>query len=65
MGKPRLTKRLLVAMEEAVTAMLAGIEGQGDWPEGLPRDDLDDAADWIDAQLAKRALSGGSDAKAD
>jgi len=51
---PRLTKRLLEAMEAALTSMLAGPEGEGDWPEDLPRRDLEDAEDWIAAQLAKR-----------
>ena len=52
---PRLTKRLLNAMETAVAAMLAGCEGEGDWPDDLPRKDLDDAEDWILAQIDKRA----------
>jgi hypothetical protein len=50
----RLTKRLLVAMDAAVGAMLAGMEGEGDWPEDLPRRDLEAAEIWIAAQLAKR-----------
>jgi hypothetical protein len=53
-ASPRLTRRLLRAMESAVLAMGAGMEGEGDWPADLPRDDLDDAADWISAQLARR-----------
>ena len=50
----RLTKRLLEAMEAALSAMLAGMEGQGDWPDDLPRRDLDDAEDWVSFQLHKR-----------
>lgn len=50
----RLTKRLLRAMEDAVAAMLAGMEGEGDWPDDLPRADLEDAEDWINAQQSKR-----------
>ena len=59
MSAPRLTKRLLRAMEDAVAAMLAGMEGEGDWPEDLPRRDLEDAEDWIDSQLAKREKARG------
>ncbi len=54
---PRLTKRLLRAMDEAVGAMLAGMEGQGDWPDDLPRRDLEDAETWLAAQIAKRELA--------
>lgn len=50
----KLTKRLLEAMDSALGAMLAGIEGEGDWPEDLPRRDLEDAESWVSAQLAKR-----------
>lgn len=57
MSAPRLTKRLLLAMEAAVSAMLAGMEGEGDWPDDLPRDDLDAADDWIAYQLNKRGPS--------
>lgn len=53
---PRLTKRLLNAMDAALGAMLAGMEGQGDWPDDLPRQDLEDAETWVSAQLAKREL---------
>jgi hypothetical protein len=49
-----LTKRLLEAMSAAVNAMLAGAEGEGDWPDDLPARDLEDAADWIAVQLARR-----------
>jgi hypothetical protein len=55
----RLTKRLLEAMSSAVTAMLAGEENQGDWPEDLPRRDLEDAELWIAQQLAKRQAGDG------
>ena len=50
----RLTKRLLEAMSAALSAMLAGEDNQGDWPEDLPRRDLEDADRWIAQQLAKR-----------
>lgn len=53
---PRLTKRLLRAMEVAIDAMLAGMEGEGDWPDDLPRRDLDDAENWVWAQLDKREV---------
>jgi hypothetical protein len=49
-------------MEAAVTALGAGMEGEGDWPDDLPRDDLDDAADWISAQLARRRKPNEQDA---
>lgn len=55
----RLTKRLLKAMEAAVGAMLAGMEGEGDWPDDLPRRDLDDADEWIGEQLRKRKAQRG------
>lgn len=51
----KLTKRLLLAMETAVDAMLAGPENEGDWPDDLPAKDLEDAGRWISAQLDKRA----------
>lgn len=51
----RLTKRLLEAMECALGAMLAGPDHEGDWPEDMPRRDLDDAETWVAEQLAKRA----------
>ena len=50
----RLTVRRLRALDAAATAMAAGMEGEGDWPEGVTREDLDAALDWIDEQLAKR-----------
>jgi hypothetical protein len=50
----RLTKRLLEAMSSAVSAMLAGADNEGDWPEDLPRRDLEDADRWIAQQLTKR-----------
>jgi len=56
---PRLTKRLLEAMEASLGAMLAGCEGEGDWPDDLPRRDLEDAESWVGAQLAKRKVRHG------
>lgn len=50
----RLTKRLLEAMEAAVSAMAAGMQGEGDWPEDVSVRDLDDAGGWIAEQLDKR-----------
>lgn len=50
----RLTKRLLEAMSAAVTAMAAGMQGEGDWPEDVAERDLDDAGDWIAEQLGRR-----------
>lgn len=54
MSAPRLTKRILDAMGTAISAMLAGMEGEGDWPDDLPRRDLEDAESWVGAQLARR-----------
>lgn len=51
----RLTKRRLEAMAGAVSAMCAGIEGDGDWPEGVTMEDMQAAESWIFEQLAKRA----------
>lgn len=50
----RLTKRVLEAMEAAVLAMGAGMQGEGDWPEEISVLDMDAASDWIAEQLAKR-----------
>lgn len=51
----RLTKRLLEAMDAAVSAMSAGMQGEGDWPEEISAKDMDDAATWIAEELAKRS----------
>jgi hypothetical protein len=51
---PRLTRRLLEAMQAAVTAMLAGQEGEGGWPEDVGRSDLEKAEDWIAEQIRRR-----------
>lgn len=53
---PRLTKRLLNTMDAALAALGAGMEGEGDWPDDLPRKDVDDAQDWVAAQLLKRHI---------
>jgi hypothetical protein len=50
----RLTKRRLEAMQGALSAMLAGYEGEGDWPEGVSRDDMDAALSWVFEQLERR-----------
>lgn len=57
----KLTRRLLVAMDAAVGAMLAGMEGEGDWPDDLPRRDLEDAESWIGVQLSKREIAAAGD----
>lgn len=54
---PLLTLRRLRAMDGAVTAMLAGSEGEGDWPEGVTTDDMEAAGDWISHQIAMRTVS--------
>ena len=50
----RLTKRRLVAMDNALSAMLAGDDHEGDWAEGVCRSDLEGALDWVSQQLRKR-----------
>ncbi|HEU4804196.1 MAG TPA: hypothetical protein VFS91_00045 [Nitrobacter sp.] len=50
----RLTLRRLYAMSGALTAMLAGEEGEGDWPEFVTAEDMDAALDWVCEQIAKR-----------
>lgn len=48
------TIRRLRAALAAVNAMLAGAEGEGDWPEDVAKDDLEAARDRLYADL-KRA----------
>lgn len=50
----RLTLRRLNAMSSALGAMLAGQEGDGDWPEGVAFEDMDAAHSWVCEQIAKR-----------
>jgi hypothetical protein len=50
----RLTMRRLRAMEAALSAMLAGEQGEGDWPEEIPVEDAAAAHDWVCEQLDKR-----------
>lgn len=50
----RLTLPLLRAMEAALSAMLAGEEGEGDWPEGMSGDDVEQAHNWVCEQINKR-----------
>lgn len=50
----RLTKPLLHAMEDAINAMLAGVEGEGDWPEGVPPEHFERALIWVREQLERR-----------
>lgn len=50
----RLTKRLLNAMNDALSAGLAGCEGEGDLAD-TSFADMDDAQTWVAEQLRKRA----------
>lgn len=50
----RLTKRRLIAMDNALSAMLAGEDHEGDWAEEVSRSDLEGAHDWVSEQLRKR-----------
>ena len=55
--------KALRAMDGAVTAMLAGCEGEGDWPEGVTMDDMEDAATWIADQIGWREARAGKGRK--
>lgn len=61
MSATRLTHRRLCAIEAAVSAMLAGCRGEGDWPEEITHADLDRAHDWACEQIARHAKKQGSD----
>lgn len=50
----RLTLRRLNAMDNALSAMLAGEDNTGDWDDAVTRDDLEAASEWVSAQIAKR-----------
>ncbi len=50
----RLTKRRLDAMANALGAMLAGEDNQGDWDQDVTREDLEAAEQWVCEQLRKR-----------
>lgn len=52
--RTRLTLRRLTAMEAALSAMLAGPQGEGDWPEEIPVEDVEAAHDWVCEQINKR-----------
>lgn len=50
----RLTLRRLIAMDNALSAMLAGEDGDGDWDPAVTRGDLEGASAWVTAQIIKR-----------
>lgn len=50
----RLTMKRLLAMDNALSAMLAGEDNTGDWDEAVTRADLDGASEWVTHQIAKR-----------
>lgn len=50
----RLTLRRLNAMDNALSAMLAGEDNTGDWDEDVTRADLEAASEWVSAQITKR-----------
>ncbi|WP_293827174.1 hypothetical protein [uncultured Brevundimonas sp.] len=50
----RLTLRRLNAMDNALSAMLAGEDNTGDWDEAVTRADLEAASEWVSAQINKR-----------
>lgn len=51
----RLTMKRLLAMDNALSAMLAGEDNAGDWDETVTRADLEAASEWVSAQIAKRS----------
>lgn len=51
MSRPRLTRRQAEAALAAVTAMLAGEEGEGDWPEDVSAVALRGAARWLRSRV--------------
>lgn len=50
----RLTLKRLLAMDNALSAMLAGEDNAGDWDEDVTRDDLEGASTWVAEQIRKR-----------
>lgn len=50
----RLTLRRLRAMENAVSAMEAGEQGEGDWDPDISREDMEAALEWVVQQISKR-----------
>lgn len=50
---PRLTVRKLRAMQAACAALLAGEQGEGDWPPSVAVEDLEASLAWINHRLAK------------
>lgn len=54
MGSERLTVRRLKAIEGALSAMLAGAENEGDWPDDVKRADMEAAYEWVTDRLAAR-----------
>lgn len=60
----RLTKRLLLAMDEALSSRTAGEIDIADGDDAPKAEDYDDAWLWVAEQLAKRSTSkekGGSE----
>jgi hypothetical protein len=54
MSAVRLSGRRLAAIEGALAAMLAGAEGEGDWPEGVTFADMEAAHDWVMQKMHAR-----------
>lgn len=52
-----LTRRRLLAIQAALTAMAAGPQGEGDWPPEIRRSDMDAAEQWAHEQLEQRRNS--------
>ena len=55
MRRTALTMRRLLAIENALSSMLAGQgPGEGDWSEDVTSDDMEAAMDWCSDQIEKR-----------
>lgn len=53
----RLTLRRLRAIEGALNVLLAGPEGEGDWPDGITSADMTAALAWVWQEIDKREAS--------
>lgn len=59
----RLTRKRLLAMEAALSAALAGEDGEGDCAH-IPFADLEAALGWVQEQIERRSEAHGAGRKA-
>lgn len=59
----RLTLPRLRAMENALSAMLAGADHEGDWCPSVSRDDMEAAEAWVGEQIARRKRAAKTKAR--